>query len=75
MAWRIWRGERGAQRGTTRLHPLAVILVLAVGGVLRGIPGAVVAVPAAAAITRARPELRRRPDPGDEPRGDEHTPI
>ena len=46
-----------------RLHPLAVILVLAVGGVLGGIPGAVVAVPTAAAIARAWPELRRPPDP------------
>ena len=36
-----------------RLHPLAIILVLAVGGVVAGIPGAVVAVPVAAAITRA----------------------
>lgn len=43
-----------------RLHPLAIILVLAVGGVVAGIPGAVVAVPVAAAITRAVPELRRR---------------
>jgi predicted PurR-regulated permease PerM len=42
-----------------RLHPLAVILVLAVGGVVAGIPGAVVAVPIAAAINRAVPELRR----------------
>ena len=49
-----------------RLHPLAVILVLAVGGIVAGIPGAVVAVPTAAAITRAWPELRRPPDPGDE---------
>jgi predicted PurR-regulated permease PerM len=60
-----------------KLHPLAVILVLAVGGVLAGIPGAIVAVPTAAAITRAWPELRRGPDPGgghggDEPGGDEH---
>ncbi len=47
-----------------RLHPLAVILSLAVGGVLAGIPGAVVAVPVVAVITRAVPELRRR-DPGD----------
>jgi predicted PurR-regulated permease PerM len=45
-----------------RLHPLAVILVLAVGGVLAGVPGAVVAVPTAAAITRAWPELRRPQD-------------
>jgi predicted PurR-regulated permease PerM len=57
-----------------RLHPLAVILVLAVGSVVAGIPGAVVAVPIAAAINRAVPELRRRPvliaaqasDPGTE---------
>jgi predicted PurR-regulated permease PerM len=47
-----------------RLHPLAVILSLAVGGVLAGIPGAVVAVPIVAVITRALPELRRR-EPGD----------
>ena len=55
-----------------RLHPLAVILVLAVGGILAGIPGAVVAVPTAAAITRAWPELRRPRDPGDEHAPDEH---
>src|ERR1700751_5000682 len=47
-----------------RLHPLAVILSLAVGGVLAGIVGAVVAVPVVAVITRAVPELRRR-EPGD----------
>jgi predicted PurR-regulated permease PerM len=47
-----------------RLHPLAVILSLAVGGVLAGIPGAVVAVPIVAVITRALPELRRS-EPGD----------
>jgi predicted PurR-regulated permease PerM len=47
-----------------RLHPLAVILALAAGGVLAGIPGAVVAVPVVAVITRALPELRRR-EPGD----------
>jgi len=47
-----------------RLHPLAVILSLAAGGVLAGIPGAVVAVPVVAVITRALPELRRR-EPGD----------
>jgi predicted PurR-regulated permease PerM len=48
-----------------RLHPLAVILALAVGGVLAGIPGAVIAVPTAAAISRAWPELRRPPDPAE----------
>lgn len=42
-----------------RLHPLAVILSLAAGGVLAGIFGAVVAVPIVAVITRAVPELRR----------------
>lgn len=41
-----------------RLHPLAVILVLAVGGVVAGIAGAVVAVPITAALTRAIPVLR-----------------
>ena len=41
-----------------RLHPLAV------GGVLAGIAGAVVAVPIVAVITRAVPELRRS-EPGD----------
>jgi predicted PurR-regulated permease PerM len=43
-----------------RLHPLAVILAIAVGTVVAGIPGAVVAVPIVAVITRALPELRRR---------------
>jgi predicted PurR-regulated permease PerM len=41
-----------------RLHPLAIILVLAVGGVIAGIPGAIVAVPAAAVVTYAWPFLR-----------------
>jgi predicted PurR-regulated permease PerM len=70
-----------------RLHPLAVILVLAVGGVLAGVPGAVVAVPTAAAIARAWPELRRAPDPAEVARrsrgrpaetdnlGDDHVPM
>jgi predicted PurR-regulated permease PerM len=49
-----------------RLHPLAIILVLAVGGVLGGIPGAIVAVPTAAAITRAWPLLRDPPPGVDE---------
>jgi predicted PurR-regulated permease PerM len=47
-----------------RLHPLAVILVLAVGGVVAGIAGAVVAVPITAALSRAIPELRTD-DPGE----------
>jgi predicted PurR-regulated permease PerM len=36
-----------------RLHPLAVILVLAIGGVVAGIAGAVVAVPITAAVAGA----------------------
>jgi predicted PurR-regulated permease PerM len=42
-----------------RLHPLAVILVLAVAGVVAGIAGAVVAVPITAALTSATRALRR----------------
>jgi predicted PurR-regulated permease PerM len=65
-----------------RLHPLAIILSLAVGAVLAGIAGAVVAVPIVAVITRALPELRRAepdgPRPGsprpDSPRPDDPRP-
>jgi predicted PurR-regulated permease PerM len=42
-----------------RLHPLAIILVLAVGGIIAGIAGAIVAVPFAAALCYAWPHLRR----------------
>jgi predicted PurR-regulated permease PerM len=42
-----------------RLHPLAVILVLAVAGVVGGIAGAVVAVPITAALTSATRALRQ----------------
>jgi predicted PurR-regulated permease PerM len=41
-----------------RLHPLAIILALAVGGIIAGIPGAIIAVPTAAVITYAWPALR-----------------
>lgn len=41
------------------LHPLAVILVLAVGGVVAGIFGAMIAVPLTAAVSRAITELHR----------------
>jgi predicted PurR-regulated permease PerM len=41
-----------------KLHPLAIILVLAVGAIVAGIPGAIVAVPLAAVITYAWPALR-----------------
>jgi predicted PurR-regulated permease PerM len=42
-----------------RLHPLAVILVLSVAGVVAGIAGAVVAVPITAALTSAVRALQR----------------
>lgn len=47
-----------------KLHPLAIILVLAVGALIAGIPGAIVAVPLAAVITYAWPALRPRPPGG-----------
>jgi predicted PurR-regulated permease PerM len=51
-----------------RFHPLAIILVLAVGGVVGGIAGAVVAVPIAAVLFRAMPYLLgRRTDAPDGP--------
>jgi predicted PurR-regulated permease PerM len=51
-----------------RFHPLAIILVLAVGGVVGGIAGAVVAVPLAAALFRAIPYLLgQRTDAPDGP--------
>jgi predicted PurR-regulated permease PerM len=51
-----------------RFHPLAIILLLAVGGVAAGIAGAVVAVPTAAALFRAVPHLLgRRPATADPP--------
>jgi predicted PurR-regulated permease PerM len=45
-----------------KLHPLAIILVLAVGAIIAGIPGAIIAVPTAAVITYAWPALRGDPD-------------
>ncbi|WP_245691131.1 AI-2E family transporter [Sinosporangium album] len=42
-------------------HPLAVILVLALGGIQAGIAGAAIAVPIAAVLYRALPELRKDP--------------
>jgi len=41
-----------------RLHPLAIIMVLAVGGIVAGVPGAIVAVPVAAVVSYAWPYLR-----------------
>jgi predicted PurR-regulated permease PerM len=47
-----------------KLHPLAIILALAVGGIIAGIPGAIIAVPFAAVITYALPPLRGDPPDG-----------
>jgi predicted PurR-regulated permease PerM len=41
-----------------RLHPLGIIVVLAVGGIAAGIPGAIVAVPTTAVISYSWPYLR-----------------
>ena len=49
-----------------RLHPLAVILVLAVAGVTAGIAGAVVAVPVTAAVTSAARALRHDEAPQED---------
>jgi predicted PurR-regulated permease PerM len=53
-----------------RLHPLAIILALAVGGIIAGIPGAIVAVPVVAVITYAWPLLR-----GADPESPHHEPV
>src|SRR5579875_2330257 len=52
-----------------RLHPLAIIVALAVGGIVAGIPGAIVAVPVAAVATYALPHLR-----GDGEAGSQRAP-
>ncbi|MFC6085145.1 AI-2E family transporter [Sphaerisporangium aureirubrum] len=44
-----------------QFHPLAIIMVLAVGGILGGIAGAAIAVPVAAVVYRALPALRAAP--------------
>ena len=43
-----------------KIHPLAIILVLAVGAAIAGIAGAIVAVPITAALVRAWPYLQGR---------------
>jgi predicted PurR-regulated permease PerM len=48
-----------------RLHPLAIILVLAIGAIVAGVAGAIVAVPAAAAFSYAWPHLRGQRAPPD----------
>jgi predicted PurR-regulated permease PerM len=47
-----------------RLHPLEVIVVLAIGGIVAGIPGAIVAVPTAAVVSAAW-RARQPKDPGE----------
>jgi predicted PurR-regulated permease PerM len=44
-------------------HPLAIIVILAVGGIVGGIPGAALSVPVAAVIFRAWPHLSGSADP------------
>lgn len=43
------------------LHPVAVVVAIAGGGLLAGVPGAVVAVPLVSAVHGATQVLRRRP--------------
>ena len=52
-----------------RLHPLAIGLALAVGSILAGVVGALVAVPVAAIVYRAAPLLagRSAPPPDEQP--------
>jgi len=47
-----------------KLHPLAIILVLALGAIIAGIPGAIIAVPVAAVTFYAWLALREEPPTG-----------
>jgi predicted PurR-regulated permease PerM len=59
-----------------RLHPLAIILALATGGIVGGIPGAAFAVPLVAALSRAWPQLTTPdPEPTDPKPKQEATPT
>jgi predicted PurR-regulated permease PerM len=51
-----------------RLHPLAIIVALSVGGIVAGIPGAIVAVPTVACLHGAWPYIADDTGPG--PPGD-----
>ncbi|HWH05585.1 MAG TPA: AI-2E family transporter, partial [Gaiellaceae bacterium] len=60
----------------TNVHPLAVLLAVATGGVLWGIAGAFLAVPLAAVVNQAatylaseRPRVALPPDVADQPSG------
>ncbi len=50
-----------------RLHPLAIVLVLAIGTVLGGIVGALLAVPVAAVVHAAWPHLAGHPPSAESP--------
>ncbi len=52
-------------RRAVRLHPLAIVLSLAAGATLAGIPGAVVAVPFVAVVNRVSGYLARDGKPAD----------
>jgi len=47
---------------SVKLHPLAVLLVIAVGGVIAGIAGAFLAVPVAALVTTTVRFYRMQPE-------------
>src|SRR5262249_61502847 len=51
-----------------RLHPLAIIMVLAVGGIVAGIPGALVAVPGAGGVSFSLAPPPGGPYSGSSPR-------
>ena len=48
------------------LHPVVVLIVLAIGGAVAGVIGAIVAVPTTAAITAAVSAAKHDPDDGEE---------
>ena len=49
------------------VHPLGVILAIAIGVITAGIAGALVAVPLAAAVNAVVQHLAANTDPGDDP--------
>ncbi|MEU2349135.1 AI-2E family transporter [Modestobacter sp. NPDC049651] len=58
-------------RRTVRLHPVAVLLGIAVGGTLAGVPGALIAIPLSAAVHAAVKYLTGIEDIGGNPLRDE----
>ena len=57
-----------------RLHPLAIAVALAGGGLLAGIPGAIIAVPFVAVVNAVVGVLRSPPEPEPEPEPVEPVP-